>query len=59
MERSIFTKIDFKILEIMNLIEHEPGFPILSKDLDNFVDKSQENAKLYDIYYELAKLRNI
>ena len=55
----IFAKIDYKLVEILNLIEHEPKFPILARDLDNYLDSNIEHARLYDIYIKISQLRNL
>lgn len=53
----VFTKIDYKLLEIMNLIEHEPNFPILARDTECYINESFDNSRLYEVYTEIAKLR--
>lgn len=55
----VFSKIDYKLLEILNLIEHEPNFPILAKHVENYVNDNFDNCRLYNIYIEISKLRQI
>lgn len=59
MDTSIFDKIDFKIVEIMNLIEHEKDFPIFFKDVNTYIGHNQEKLRLCEIYIELSKLRSL
>lgn len=58
MENEIFHKINCKLLEIMNLIEHEKGFPLLSRDLADYIEDNPQKVKLCNIYLEVSKLRN-
>lgn len=56
----LFKEIDYKLVEIMELIERQKDFPILSKDLKNFVDRDPiNNERLCEIYIQVSDLRSI
>lgn len=55
---NIFEIINFKLTEIMNLIEHQKGFPLLSKDVSVYCDNNYDNCRLFDIYTEISNLRD-
>lgn len=59
MQKQIFFNIDYKLLEILLLIEHEPSFPIFKKDLDNYINFSKENSNLYALYEKITEIRKI
>ncbi len=57
MEKDVFNEINCKLVEIMNLIEHQKGFPILSKDIEYYIANNPRHKKLCEIYLEVANLR--
>lgn len=58
MGKDVFYEINCKLLEIMNLIEHQKGFPLLFKDVEDYIGNEPEKAKLCEIYLEVSRLRN-
>lgn len=57
MKNDVFYDIDCRLVEIMDIIEHQKGFPLLSKDLDSYIEESPQNAKLLEIYFTVSNLR--
>lgn len=59
MEKEIIEKIEIKLIEIMELIEKQKGFPMLEKNVETYVNTKEENKKLYNIYRTVSNLRHI
>lgn len=59
MDYEVFEEINNKLIEIMNFIEKQKNFPIMSKDISTYCEESDENYQLMSIYLEIAKLRDI
>lgn len=58
MEKDIIGKINYKLLEIMEMIEGQKDFPLLFKDVKEYVGDDEERIRLCSIYLEVSNLRN-
>lgn len=58
MDEDILDKINYKLVEIMEMIEAQEDFPLLFKDVKEYVGDDEERIKLCSIYLEVANLRN-
>lgn len=58
MDKDIFDKIDYKLVEIMEMIEQQKDFPMLFKHITEYVGDDEERIKLCSLYLEISNLRN-
>lgn len=58
MDKDIFDKIDYKLVEIMEMIERQKDFPMLFKDVKEYATDNEERIKLCSLYLEVSNLRS-
>ena len=54
MDKDIFDKIDYKLVEIMEMIEQQKDFPMLFKHITEYVGDDEERIKLCSLYLEIS-----
>lgn len=58
MNTDIFVEIELKLIQIMEMIEHQEDFPMLLKDVKEYVGDDEKRMRLCSIYTEVSNLRN-